>query len=97
MARITVEDCLEKVGEGSRFALVHLAVSRVKQFRIGKPGLIPERNKEIVNALREIAAGAVTFQNIADLRQMPTPEELAPPAAPVQDESEEAEETESAA
>jgi DNA-directed RNA polymerase subunit omega len=68
MARITVEDCLEKIGDDNRFSLVHLAVERVKQRRQGASLLIPPRkNKEVVMALREIAAGAVTFDNILDL------------------------------
>ncbi len=68
MARITVEDCLEKIGDDNRFSLVHLAVERVKQRRQGAPLLIPQRkNKEVVMVLREIAAGAVTFDNILDL------------------------------
>jgi len=70
MARITVEDCLEKIGDDNRFSLVHLAVKRVKQRRQGSPLLIPQRkNKEVVMVLREIAAGAVTFENILDLPQ----------------------------
>jgi DNA-directed RNA polymerase subunit omega len=70
MARITVEDCLEKIGDDNRFSLVHLAVERVKQRRHGAPLLIPPRkNKEVVMALREIAAGAVTFDNVLDLPQ----------------------------
>ena len=68
MARITVEDCLGKIGDDNRFSLVHLAVERVKQRRQGSPLLIPARkNKEVVMALREIAAGEVRFENIVDL------------------------------
>lgn len=68
MARITVEDCLEKIGDDNRFSLVHLAVERVKQRRQGAPLLIaPRKNKEVVMALREIAAGQVMFENILDL------------------------------
>jgi len=68
MARITVEDCLEKIGDDNRFSLVHLAVERVKLRRQGAPLLIPARkNKEVVMALREIAAGVVSFDNIHDL------------------------------
>jgi len=71
MARITVEDCLEKIGDDNRFSLVHLAVERVKQRRQGAPLLIPPRkNKEVVMALREIAAGTVTFDNILDLPRL---------------------------
>ena len=68
MARITVEDCLESIGDDNRFALVHLAVKRVKQRRQGAPLLIPTRkNKEIVMTLREVASGTVNFTNIQDL------------------------------
>ncbi|MBP8646511.1 MAG: DNA-directed RNA polymerase subunit omega [Syntrophobacteraceae bacterium] len=66
MARVTIEDCLDKVE--SRFALVHLAVRRVLQLRSGSPPLVnAPKNKEIVLALREIAAGKVTPDNIRQL------------------------------
>ncbi len=65
MARVTVEDCLEKVP--NRFMLVHLTIERVKQLRKGAPRLVKSKNKEIVQALREIAAGKVTFDNLDQL------------------------------
>ncbi len=67
MARITVEDCLEIVGDDNRFNLIHLAVKRVKQHRRGEPFLVRGKNKEIVMTLREIAASKVTLENIEDL------------------------------
>ncbi len=67
MARITVEDCLAKVGDDNRFSLIHLAVERIRQHRDGEPFLVSGKNKEIVMTLREIASGAVTFDNIFDL------------------------------
>ena len=67
MARITVEDCLEKVGDDNRFSLIHLAVERIRQHRKGEPFLVDGKNTEIVMTLREIASGAVTFDNIFDL------------------------------
>jgi len=67
MARITVEDCLATVGDDNRFALVHLAVERIRQHREGEPFLVSGKNKEIVMTLREIAAGKVTFDNIHTL------------------------------
>lgn len=67
MARITCEDCLEKVGDTNRFNLIHLAVKRVKQHRQGEPFLAEGKNKEIVMTLREIANGNVTFGNIEEL------------------------------
>jgi DNA-directed RNA polymerase subunit omega len=66
MARITVEDCLKQTGQENRFSLIHLALERVKQFREGHPVLVAGKNKEIVMALREIAAGIVTAENIKD-------------------------------
>ncbi len=57
MARITVEDCQERVD--NRFLLVQMAIKRVKQFREGYQPLIESKNKEVVTALREIAAGKV--------------------------------------
>jgi DNA-directed RNA polymerase omega subunit len=59
MARITVEDCLERVE--SRFSLVNLAAKRVKMLLKGASPLVDTDNKCIVNALREIAAGKVTY------------------------------------
>ncbi len=67
MARITCEDCLDKVGDDNRFNLIHLAVKRVKQHRQGEPFLTEGKNKEIVMTLREIASGKVTFDNIEEL------------------------------
>lgn len=57
MARVTVEDCLKTVD--NRFSLVHLAAKRVRQLREGAPPLVDRKNKEVVVALREIAAGEV--------------------------------------
>ncbi|MGW8194392.1 MAG: DNA-directed RNA polymerase subunit omega [Desulforhopalus sp.] len=67
MARITCEDCLDKVGDHNRFNLIHLAVKRVKQHRQGEPFLTEGKNQEIVMTLREIAAGKVSFDNIEEL------------------------------
>ncbi len=57
MARITVEDCLEKVS--NRFALIHVAAKRVRQLRKGAEPLVIADNSDNVIALREIAAGKV--------------------------------------
>lgn len=59
MARITIEDCLEKVP--NRFELVHLAIKRTKQLLEGSKPFIEnkDKNKEVVVALREIAAGKI--------------------------------------
>ena len=58
MARITVEDCTEKVP--NRFHLVQMASIRTKQLKKGARALVAsEGNKEVVVALREIAAGFI--------------------------------------
>jgi DNA-directed RNA polymerase subunit omega len=57
MARITVEDCLETVE--NRFQLVLLGAKRTKQLLKGSRPLIDSDNKEVVTALREIAARKV--------------------------------------
>ena len=58
MARITIEDCTEKVP--NRFHLVKMASIRTKQLKKGAQPLVSgEENKEVVVALREIAAGFV--------------------------------------
>ena len=59
MARITIEDCIQKVP--NRFQLVQMAAIRAKQLKNGAQALVKaEENKEVVVALREIAAGLVT-------------------------------------
>lgn len=65
MARITVEDCL-KVGY-NKFTLVHLAAKRVSQLRRGQEPLVHTSNKEIVAALREIAAQKVRIKESDNL------------------------------
>ena len=59
MARVTVEDCLER--EENRFALVVLAATRTRQLMKGGAALVPSKNKSAVTALREIAAGYVHY------------------------------------
>ncbi len=59
MARITIEDCTRKVP--NRFHLVQMAAIRTKQLKKGAKALVQaEENKEVVVALREIAAGYIT-------------------------------------
>lgn len=69
MARVTVEDCLANVD--SRFSLVHLAVRRVLQLRHDiLPTMENEKdNKEVVLALREIASGGITPENIRQFEE----------------------------
>ena len=63
MARITVEDCQERVD--NRFLLVQMAIKRVHQYREGYEALVETRNKEVVTALREIAAGKVMPEDLS--------------------------------
>jgi DNA-directed RNA polymerase subunit omega len=58
MARITIEDCTDKVP--NRFHLVQMASIRTKQLKKGARALVEaDDNKEVVVALREIAAGYI--------------------------------------
>jgi len=69
MARITVEDCQERVD--NRFLLVQMAIKRVRQYREGYDALLESRNKEVVTALREIAAGKVIPDDLTYYRPLP--------------------------
>ena len=60
MARVTVEDCLERIID--QFALVHLASARYRQLHRGAVRLVDNKNKNIVCALREIASDKVRFR-----------------------------------
>ena len=58
MARITIEDCTRVVP--NRFHLVQMTAIRTKQLKKGAQPLVQsEENKEVVVALREIAAGYI--------------------------------------
>ena len=85
MARITVEDCMQKVD--NLFELVLIASKRARQLSNGAPtGLEWENDKPTVMALREIAEGNITTaildepdQPPQDLMQAePTPEDIMP-------------------
>ncbi len=63
MARITVEDCLEKVD--NQYDLVLLAKERTVQINAGSPMLVEEDNdKRTIIALREIGDGKIDVKNI---------------------------------
>jgi len=68
MARVTVEDCLEKVE--NRFALVLLASQRTRQLMKGEDALLETggENKEAVTALREIADGLISLDDMSRIR-----------------------------
>lgn len=65
MARVTVEDCIEKVP--NRFELVLLASQRAKQLSSGAMLTIDrDRDKNPVVALREIAEGTITPDSLKE-------------------------------
>ena len=65
MARITVEDCLEKID--SQYDLVLLAKERTAQLNTGSNPLVPENNdKNTVIALREIGEGHISIKTIEE-------------------------------
>jgi DNA-directed RNA polymerase subunit omega len=57
MARITVEDCMVTIN--NMYELVHAATRRSRQLYKGADPLVRSKNRVIVTALREIAAGKV--------------------------------------
>ncbi len=62
MARVTVEDCMDRVP--NRFALVLLVAKRTKQLMKGSEGTVAARNnKFIVTSLREVAAGNIGYED----------------------------------
>ncbi|MCH9818919.1 MAG: DNA-directed RNA polymerase subunit omega [Burkholderiaceae bacterium] len=67
MARITVEDCLEKIP--NRFQLVLAASYRARMLSQGHTARVEAKNKPAVTALREIAAGEIGLEM---LRKVPT-------------------------
>jgi DNA-directed RNA polymerase subunit omega len=74
MARLTVEDCMEHID--NRYDLVLLASKRARQISLGSDILVEdEDDKPTVVALREIAAGTVTRDNISQLGHTPSDED----------------------
>ena len=67
MARVTVEDCVIKVP--NRFELALAATYRARQLAQGHTPKIDSRDKPTVVALREIAAGFFTAEEL--LKKVP--------------------------
>ncbi|MEZ4524433.1 MAG: DNA-directed RNA polymerase subunit omega [Desulfobacterales bacterium] len=66
MARITLEDCLNRVP--NRFVLVQMVAKRVRQLREGSEYLVSSpKNEDIVISLREIAAGKVYLDKTQEM------------------------------
>ena len=65
MARITVEDCLEKIA--NQYDLVLLAKERTSQLNSGDKPLVTEnRDKNTVISLREIGEGKISIKTLED-------------------------------
>ena len=65
MARITVEDCLEKID--SQYDLVLLAKERTSQLNAGEKTLVSQDNdKNTVISLREIGEGKVSVKTLVE-------------------------------
>ena len=65
MARVTVEDCIDKVS--NRFELVLIAAHRARMISGGiEPSLERDNDKNPVLALREIAVETVTFDELME-------------------------------
>lgn len=68
MARITVEDCLNRIN--NRFDLTLVAAYRARQIANGSASLVdaPGRDKPTVLALRELAAGKIGIELLNRVR-----------------------------
>jgi DNA-directed RNA polymerase subunit omega len=64
MARISAQDCLKQIP--NHFALCILGARRARDLASGRPMLVNCNNKYAVTALREIAAGKVSFLESVD-------------------------------
>lgn len=65
MARVTVEDCLEKID--NRFKLIMVASKRARQIAMGTEPLVEwENDKPTVVALREIADELITEESLKE-------------------------------
>ncbi|MFK7795372.1 MAG: DNA-directed RNA polymerase subunit omega [Gammaproteobacteria bacterium] len=65
MARVTVEDCLEKID--NRFKLIMVASKRARQIAMGTEPLVEwEKDKPTVVALREIAEELITEESLKE-------------------------------
>ena len=84
MARITVEDCLQKVN--NRFALIHMASKRVRQLRKGSEPTITSKNRDIVVSLREVAAGNVVKAEPYDSKLIEKQLDILPEEADIEHE-----------
>lgn len=67
MARVSIEDCLQKMS--NRFALVTVAATRTRQLMAGEEPTIKSKNKLAVTALREIAEGQISAHLPGDITQ----------------------------
>jgi DNA-directed RNA polymerase subunit omega len=74
MARITVEDCIDRIT--NRFELVLLATKRARQITRGSTPLLEvENDKPTVIALREIAAGKIDPTILSEMVEEPKEED----------------------
>lgn len=89
MARVTVEDCVERVP--SRFELLLLASERARQINAGEAARLPrDGEKATVTALREIAAGKLDLDSLRESvvrgqQKVAVEEETLPPEQPETD------------
>ena len=87
MARVTVEDCIDKVS--NRFELVMLACHRVRAISTQSPITVgPDNDKNSVIALREIAEETISTGDLKEdliqsLQQFVEVDEPEPEAAPL--------------
>lgn len=90
MARVTVEDCLERLS--NQFELTLVASKRARQLARGANAALPwEDDKSTVMALREIADGYVGTDILDEADLPPIPTGLEAPQPPAEELAEEGE------
>ena len=68
MARITVEDCLDKID--NRFDMTLIAAERARQIAMGAEPLVPfDNDKPTVIALREISEGVMSREILEQINE----------------------------
>ena len=86
MARVTIEDCIERIN--NQFELVLVASKRARKLENGAhPELPVERDKPTVLALREIAEGVVTRESLEEQEAREASEAMAAEAAEAAEEA----------
>jgi len=86
MARVTVEDCIRYYP--NRFEMVLLASRRARQLLRGLPVVVEgEDHKPVVQSLRELGDGCITWEGVFQMEEMERQRLLAAASAEAEEEA----------